>query len=159
MVPPELTDTDKEYTIDVARQDPNKLQIYDLDFKDENSEGILRDLVIVNQSGQADMTRRIISMTMAAQMFEEEGHTNIKLSDGIVQAYMDVYQDKKLAIGALRKNKETAKALLNDTIFFDKPNGLELLLVLVFFMGIDDGGSKEVIAAQGGGDHVPNRQQ
>ena len=158
MAPPELTDEDKEYTIDVARQDPNKLPIYDLDFKDENSESILRDLVIVNQSGQADMTRRIISMTMAAQMFEEEGHTNIKLSDGIVQAYMDVYQDKKLAIGALRKNKETAKALLNDTIFFDKPNGLELLLVLVFFMGIDDGGAKEVVQAQGG-DRVPNRQQ
>lgn len=44
----------------------------------------------------------------------------------------------------LESNKRTAKNLLEKSIYYDKKDGLSLLLVLVFYMGIDDGG-KQII--------------
>jgi hypothetical protein len=37
-------------------------------------------------------------------------------------------------------NKKTVKSILHNTIFYDKADGPSMLLVLVFYMGIDDGG-------------------
>lgn len=42
----------------------------------------------------------------------------------------------------LEANKNTAKNFKQKTIYSDKPNGAALLLVMVFYMGIDDGGTK-----------------
>lgn len=40
----------------------------------------------------------------------------------------------------LEANKSTTRRLLSDTIFHDKGDGEAMLLVLVFYMGINDGG-------------------
>ena len=82
-------------------------------------------------------------MTMAAENFIEEGHTELKLSDGIYQAYLKVYkQDRTRAKQMLNQDKQTAQQQLANTIFGDKTNGFSLLLVLVFYLGLNHGKSE-----------------
>ena len=81
-------------------------------------------------------------MTIDSQKFIQGDHSALKLELGILHAYIDVYQNKKKATIMLEANKKTAKSLLHKTIYHDKRDGAAMLLVMVFYMGIDDGGSK-----------------
>lgn len=64
----------------------------------------------------------------------------MKLTDGIFQAYKDVYQNPRKAMIMLQANNKTVDNMLHRTIFHDKKDGNAMLLVMVFYMGIDDGG-------------------
>ena len=42
----------------------------------------------------------------------------------------------------LEANKKTAKNLKHKTIYHDRKDGDTMLLTMIFYMGIDDGGEK-----------------
>lgn len=116
MVTSELTHEDKQYVIDVAiydymgNDDSDSLQ---LDYRDEDAELILDKFLIVAQDDVTDTTRKIVSMTMAAENFIEEGHTELKLQDGIFHAYMKVHgDDVDRSMKMLQRDLETAENLL-----------------------------------------------
>lgn len=138
----ELNDEDRQYIIDVARPDPDKPPPDDMSYTDPGSEIVLKDLCIVAHSSTGDDMREIM-MTIEAEKFDVSGHTSIKLQDGIYRTYKDVYGSHNRALAMVNANIKTTRSVLPNTIFYDKADGESMLLVLVFYMGIDDGGKKE----------------
>ena len=139
----ELTLEDKNEVIDVAKPDPDKPPPDDMDFKNEDSEMVLKDLLIVAHEGESAGLREIM-MTQEIEKFIEYGHTKVKLIDGIMQAYKSIYMSKKKAAIVLAANMETVDHLINTSCFWDRKDGDAMLLVLIFYMGIDESGSKVV---------------
>ena len=86
---------------------------------------------------------RKIMMTLETEKFDLYGHSKFRLEEGIFRSYEDVFQNRERALAMLEANKQTARQVLPSTIFHDKGDGEAMLLVLVFYMGINDGGKKE----------------
>ena len=100
----EFTLEDKEFIIDVARPDPHKHPPGDMDYKDPNSEMILKDLLIVAHDGESSDMRKIM-MTIDEEKFIDAGHSIFKLEAGIFQAYKNVYKNINKAIIMLASNR------------------------------------------------------
>jgi hypothetical protein len=143
----ELSLDDKQYLIDVARPNPDTIPPNDLNYRMPDSELILEHLLIVAHEGESADLREIM-MTIDSEKFNQAGHSSMKLADGIFQAYKDVYQNTKKAMIMLQANIKTVDNLLHRTIYHDKKDGHAMLLVMVFYMGIDDGGRKIVTKEQ-----------
>lgn len=131
----------------MAAPDPDKIPPNDLNYLSPDSELILEHLQVVAHEGQSAGLREIM-MTIDAEKFVEEGHTPLKLEDGIFQTYMDIYKNRNKAMIMMAANKKTVEKLFHDTIFHDRVNGRSMLLVLIFYMGIDDGGKTYVTREQ-----------
>lgn len=58
-----------------------------MNYRDPGSELILEHLHIVAHNGTAAQTRRIVSLSLAAETFVTVGHTEVKLHDGIFHAH------------------------------------------------------------------------
>ena len=100
----EFTAEDKEFIIDVAAPDPHRHPPGDMDYRDPNSEMILKDLLIVAHEGQSSDMRQIM-MTIDEEKFIEDGHSVFKLEHGIFHAYNNVYKCKKKATIMLHSNR------------------------------------------------------
>lgn len=90
----ELSAEDKQFIIDVARPDPDKLPPDDMNYKDPNSEIVLENLLIVAHEGEARHMRQIM-MTIEAEKFDMAGHSKLRLEEGIYRTYKDVYKNDK----------------------------------------------------------------
>lgn len=102
----ELTAEDKEFIIDVARPDPDKLPPDDMDYKKPESELVLEHLKIVAHEGEARHIRQIM-MTIEAEKFDMAGHSKLRLEEGIFRTYKDVYKNDRQALKMVEANKKT----------------------------------------------------
>lgn len=74
----------------MARPDPHKHPPNDMDYKNPNSELIMKDLLIVAHDNLSSDLRQIM-MTIDSEKFIEAGHNTFKLEHGIFHAYKNVY--------------------------------------------------------------------
>lgn len=97
MLVSQLSDDDKQVVIDVAMYDQIKFGKWPshLDYKSADAELLIDRFLIISQTNKADFTRKIVSKTIPAENFKQEGHTDLKLSDGIYHLYLKLYKDDK----------------------------------------------------------------